>query len=814
MIKIGSASMYTITSSHLIKDSETISSSDDAFKLGFFSPVNTTNRYVGIWYLDQSNIIWVANREKPIQDSSGVITIADDNTNLVVLDGQKHVVWSSNVSSNLASSNSNVTAQLQNEGNLVLLEDNIIIWESIKHPSNTFIGNMIISSNQKTGERVKLTSWKTPSDPAIGKFSASIERFNAPEIFVWNQTNPCWRSGPWNGQDFLGWTHDYKVSSSPYLLGVSITRKDNGSLVEFTYTLPDSSFFLTLVLSSEGKVVYTAWMNRVQVRKLFVQSNDCDSYGICGPNGSCDLKISPICTCLIGFKPRNMDKWNRRNWTSGCVRRAELQCDRVKYSGSALGEEDGFLKLPMTKPPDFVEPSYVLSLDECRIHCLNNCSCVAYAFDYGIRCLTWSGKLIDIVRFSTSGGVDLYLRQAYSELAIHTDGTHTDGIHGKRNITSIIIATVIVGAVIVAICAFFFRSWTSKRQGQINHENQSADLIANVKQAKIEDLPLFEFKNILSATNNFGSANKIGQGGFGSVYKGELLDGQEIAVKRLSEGSTQGLEEFMNEVIVISKLQHRNLVRLLGCCIEGEEKMLVYEYMPNNSLDFYLFDSVKKKILDWQRRLHIIEGISRGLLYLHRDSRLRIIHRDLKPGNILLDGEMNPKISDFGMAKIFGGNENEGNTRRIFGTYGYMSPEYAMKGLFSEKSDIFSFGVLLLEIISGRKNTSFHNHEQALTLLEYAWKIWIEENIVSLIDLEICKPDCLDQILRCIHIGLLCVQEIAKERPTMAAVVSMLNSEIVKLPPPSQPAFLLSQTEHRGNHNSKNSVSTTSLQGR
>jgi len=416
MIKIGSASMYTITSSQLIKDSETISSNDDAFKLGFFSPMNTTNRYVGIWYLNQSNIIWVANREKPIQDSSGVITIADDNTNLVVLDGQKHVIWSSNVSSNLASTNSNVTAQLQNEGNLVLLEDNIILWESIKHPSNTFIGNMIISSNQKTGERVKLTSWKAPSDPAIGKFSASIERLNAPEIFVWNQTNPCWRSGPWNGQDFLGWTHVYKVSSSPYLLGVSITRKDNGSLVEFTYTLPDSSFFLTLVLSSEGKAVYTAWMNRVQVRKLFLQPNDCDSYGICGPNGSCDLKISPICTCLIGFKPRNMDEWNRQNWTNGCVRRAALQCERVKHNGSALGEEDGFLKLPMTKPPDFVEPSYVLSLDECRIHCLNNCSCVAYAFDYGIRCLTWSGKLIDIVRFSTSGGVDLYLRQANSEL--------------------------------------------------------------------------------------------------------------------------------------------------------------------------------------------------------------------------------------------------------------------------------------------------------------------------------------------------------------------------------------------------------------
>ena len=417
MIKIGSASMYTITSSQLIKDSETISSSDDAFKLGFFSPANTTNRYVGIWYLNQSNIIWVANRENPLQDSSGVFTFADDNTNLVVLNGQKHVIWSSNVSSNFATSNSNVTAQLQNNGNLVLLENTTgnIIWESIKHPSNAFIANMIISTNQKTGERVKITSWKTPSDPAIGKFSASIERLNAPEIFYWNQTKLYWRSGPWNGQDFLGSRGDLKPISSAYIDGVSIARKDNGSLVEMTYTLANSFFFGAMILSSEGKVEYTAWMNRIQVDKLVIQQNDCDVYGICGPNGSCDLKNSPICTCLIGFKSRNIGEWNRQNWTSGCVRRATLQCERVKYNGSALGgEEDGFLKLQTTKPPDFVEQSY-LSMNACRIECLNNCSCVAYAFDNGIGCLTWSGKLIDIVRYST-GGIDLYLRQAYSEL--------------------------------------------------------------------------------------------------------------------------------------------------------------------------------------------------------------------------------------------------------------------------------------------------------------------------------------------------------------------------------------------------------------
>ncbi|XP_042030177.1 G-type lectin S-receptor-like serine/threonine-protein kinase SD1-13 [Salvia splendens] len=514
---------------------------------------------------------------------------------------------------------------------------------------------------------------------------------------------------------------------------------------------------------------------------------------------------SPICNCLRGFEPVNEDEWRRGNWTNGCRRRNRLQCG-----------DDGFERLRYMKVLDFAQPLPSRVQDECRTRCAGNCSCIAYAYDSYIGCMFWSNTLIDTQEFG-SVGVDLYVRLSASEF----------GSHKERKL--FIIIPVAVSFVCISIMIFIAWWLMVKRKGdkvkdtsiveagQMVTTDSTAIVLRNEsKEVYIGDLPKFTFEMLAKATNRFHEDNLLGRGGFGPVYKGILANGKEIAVKRLSADSGQGMQEFMNEVIVISKLQHRNLVKLLGGCVEKEEKILIYEYMPNKSLDICLFGPTNptKKLLDWNVRYSIIEGIGRGILYLHRDSRLRIIHRDLKPSNVLLDQDWNPKISDFGMARIFEGNEDHGSTARVVGTYGYMAPEYGMGGRFSEKSDVYSIGVLILEIIKGKKNTNYFNDEFSWSLIGCAWKMWNEGNGLSFVEESIASRERKEEMVRCIQIGLLCVQESPNNRPAIQTVLSMLSGEIVELPLPMQPVFAEQNVSTNHNGYSNNELTLTVLDGR
>ncbi|XXG83730.1 hypothetical protein AAC387_Pa10g1421 [Persea americana] len=297
-----------------------------------------------------------------------------------------------------------------------------------------------------------------------------------------------------------------------------------------------------------------------------------------------------------------------------------------------------------------------------------------------------------------------------------------------------------------------------------------------------------DLRTLETATDIFSEENQLGHGGFGPVYKGRLPDGQEIAVKRLSLNSRQGMREFKNEVILLRRIQHKNLVSLLGCCIEGNEKTLVYEYLPNKSLDNFLFDKSKSVSLDWSKRLEIIVGVAKGLLYLHEESPVKIIHRDIKASNILLDDQLNPKISDFGLARLFSEDDTHVNTFRISGTRGYMAPEYALHGYLSVKTDVFSYGVLVLEIVSGRKNHDRHLEDESGDLLSYIWRLWEEGRALEVVDPCLSNWDQV-QALLCIQLGLLCCQASVPERPDMYNVHLMLSSDSFQLPKPGKPGL-------------------------
>ncbi|KAM7498782.1 hypothetical protein LguiA_023196 [Lonicera macranthoides] len=589
IFEFSSADNDLINSTQSIADGETLVSSGASFELGFFSPSGSTNRYLGIWYRSFPQIIvWVANRERPLTDSRGVLIFSSDG-NLMLLNGSKSIIWSSNSSRAIQNS----FARLLDSGNLVLGESSDLnaensTWQSFDYPSDTLLPGMKLGWNFVSEQNPSLTSWKSPSDPGFGDFTYRLDNVGLPQGVLRKGTQKTFRTGAWNGLRFSG------VST---LGQVFITSND-----ELIY--PTVSLVSRIVQTQSGVIEHSVLTegNSSWVVIYRTPSNMCDYYGQCGPNGICRMEGTPTCDCLKGFVPKKRSEWDVLIRSSGCVRSTPLNCQNG----------DGFVELKNVKWPDLLEFSLnkSMNLEECKAECVKNCSCMAFANsdirDGGSGCLLWFGDLIDIREFADEiSEQDIYLR-----------------------------------------------------------------------------LP----------------ASLLGSGG-GKRKEGKLSSGQEIAVKRLSKTSGQGLEEFKNEIILISKLQHRNLVKLLACCFEGEERMLVYD--------------------------------------------------------------------------------------------GYMSPEYAVDGKFSVKSDAFSFGVLMIEIVSGKKNNRFHHPDHYHNLLGHAWMLWHEGKALELVDPCLEDSHIESQVLRCIQIGLLCVQKFPKDRPNMSAVVSMLGNEGVKLAEPKEPGFFM-----------------------
>ncbi|KAH6764327.1 S-locus lectin protein kinase family protein [Perilla frutescens var. frutescens] len=771
--------MNTINTTQILRDNgESLISSGGIFELGFFSPNNSKNRYVGIWYkkITVKTVVWIANRNNPLTDRSGMLRVIDSGA-LLLLNATNTTIWSTDSNNNTSSSKQIAfVARLLDSGNLVVTDANDenpenYLWQSFDYPTDTSLPGMKLGKNFVTGLEVHITSPKSEGDLSSGDYTYHCDPTGYPQNVIKKGDVVTYRTGPWNGKGFSGNPNLQKNNIFTY--GVVINERE----VYYHYDLINDSVITRFTISESGVGHRWIWVDRTQEWNsyLTIPLDNCDIYNGCGPYGTCNIKNSPSCGCLDRFKPKDPQGWERGDWSNGCNRSTPLNCEKG----------DGFLRYTGIKLPDTRSSRYnkSISLDECKVVCSKDCSCMAFSsldISRGNNgCLLWFGDLVDIREISP--GQEIYIRMASSELG------------SRRRKREILIITLSLVISILVICLVLYSKKRKKADHQLPETDRSnLNYVDNHPDEscpnKDIELPLFDLATLMKATDSFSLNNKLGEGGFGPVYKGWLDEGQEIAVKRLSRTSLQGGDEFKNEVICIAKLQHRNLVKLLGCCIQGEEKMLVYEYMTNRSLDLILFDPMKSKLLDWPRRLNIINGIARGLMYLHQDSRLRVIHRDLKASNILLDSNMNPKISDFGLARTFGGDETGANTSRVVGTYGYMSPEYAVEGIFSVKSDVFSFGVLVLEIVSGKRNRGFHHRDHRLNLLGHAWMLYKEEKSLELVDSCLINACDLFEAERSIHIGLLCVQELPQDRPTMSSVVLMLSNGGV-LPEATHPGF-------------------------
>uniref|UniRef100_A0A6N2KT66 non-specific serine/threonine protein kinase n=1 Tax=Salix viminalis TaxID=40686 RepID=A0A6N2KT66_SALVM len=701
-------SIDTILVGQSLKLSQTLVSQKGIFELGFFSPGTSSNIYLGIWHRNfaDKTIVWVANRESPSDDlySSKLELLSDGN--LVLLKTLTETVWSTTLASSMPNT-TKAEAVILDDGNFVIRDGSnpsTIYWQSFDYPTDTWLPGAKLGINKRTGQVQRLISWKNSEDPAPGMFSVGIDTNGSGQFFMeWNRSHRYWSSGDWNGQIFSL----IPERSLNYNFNYSYVSNENESYL--TYSLSNSSsnssYLTRIVIDFLGNMQHLTSMESKWFWVFFLSlpKYPAEVYGSCGVFGVFQ-NSSSYCQCLKGFEPLVQD-----DWSSGCVRKSPLHCQNKK----SIGKEDGFLKMSNLTLPANSKTYQKVSAGRCRLDCMEKCSCMAYAYNNNNGCSFWEGDLIDLQQSGIAGGragAEIYIRLAASELELQigNGSTRTGGTIKWKLRTAFAVA---IPTTLITLGLFMYFRCLCKGKltrkghdimlfdfdtnpGSTNNESSSVD---NRKKrlSKNMELPLFSYESVSVATGQF--SDKLGEGGFGPVYKGKLPTGLEVAVKRLSERSGQGLEEFRNETILIAKLQHRNLVRLLGSCIERDEKMLIYD--------------------------------------------------------------------------------------------GYMSPEYAMEGLFSIKSDVFSFGVLVLEIVSGKKNTSFY-HSDSLHLLGHAWKLWRSNKASDMMDPTLGDPPSTSMLLRYINIGLLCVQESPADRPTMSDVISMIVNEHVALPEPKQPAFV------------------------
>ncbi|CAH8341716.1 unnamed protein product [Eruca vesicaria subsp. sativa] len=763
-----SSAADTISANFTLSGDQSLVSSNGTFKMDFFKPGSSSNFYIGMWYqqLSQQTVVWVANRDKPVSDKNTAV-LKISNGNLVLLDGN-NLVWSTGLNSSSAAHE----AVLQDDGNLVLRDDSgSVLWQSFDHLGDTWLPGAKIRYNKRTKKSQRLTSWTSLEDPSPGLFSLELDESTAYKI-LWNGSTQYWSSGPWNNKSKI-------FDSVPemrlnYIYNFSFIDKESESY--FTYSLYNHANVSRFAMDVSGQIKQFTWLNNNNQWNLFWSQprQQCQVYAYCGSFGICNDKSQPFCQCPRGFSPVSQKDWDLKDYSAGCVRNTDLQCSR--------GEINKFLPLTNVKLPDNSVVLGVTSLGICGSACLGNCSCMAYAHDESSnRCLMWSKEVLNLEQLEedNSEGNTLYLRLSASDMP-------SDSSTSKSNKVMILGAALGALGVIALVMLAVILILRNRRRKRMRGEKSDGTLAA------------FSYRELQSATKNF--SEKLGGGGFGSVFKGVLQDSSVIAVKRL-EGISQGEKQFRTEVVTIGTIQHMNLVRLRGFCSEGNKKLLVYDYMPNGSLDSHLFinqTAEEKIVLEWKVRYQIALGTARGLAYLHDECRDCIIHCDIKPENILLDSQFGPKVADFGLAKLVGRDFSRVLTT-MRGTRGYLAPEWISGVAITAKADVYSYGMMLFEIVSGRRNTEQSENGKVRFFPSVAATVLTkDEDIRSLLDprLEGESVD-VEELTRACKVACWCIQDEESHRPAMSQVVQILEG-VLEVNTPPFPRSVQALVENEG----------------
>nr|BAK02993.1 predicted protein [Hordeum vulgare subsp. vulgare] len=788
------------------------------FALGFFQPAasiisksqNTTSSswYLGIWFnkIPVFTTVWVANRDQPITGPNLNLTqlkISSDG-NLVILNNDS-VVWSTQIVNNRTQTSSiNTTtgaAVLLNSGNLALTvtyspsSSDLPLWQSFDYPTDIFLPGSKFGRNKVTGLIRQSISKKSLIDPGFGSCSIELEETTG---IVLKRRNPLvvywhWASSKTSSLNLIPILKSF-LDLDPRTKGlINPAYVDNNQEEYYTYTSPDESSPTFVSLDISGLIKLNVWSQANQSWQIiYTQPADpCTPAATCGPFTVCNGIAQPFCDCMMNFSQKSPLDWEFNDRTGGCIRNTPLHCNTSsnnKNITSSTGMFHPIAQVALPYNPQSIDIATTQS--ECEEACLSSCSCTAYSYNSS-RCSVWHGELLSV---NLNDGIDnasedvLYLRLAAKDLPPSLRKSKR-----KPNVLVVTAASIFgFGLLMLMVLLLIWRN-KFKWCGSPLYDNHGSagGIIA------------FRYTELVHATKNF--SEKLGGGGFGSVYKGVLSDLKTtIAVKKL-DGAQQGEKQFRAEVSSIGLIQHINLVKLIGFCCEGEYRLLVYEHMFNGSLDGHLFkksNNADAAVINWNCRYQITLGVARGLSYLHQSCHECIIHCDVKPENILVDTSFVPKVADFGLA-AFVGRDFSRILTTFRGTAGYLAPEWLTGVAITPKVDVYAFGIVLMEILSGRRNSpeTYNTSSSDSYHVEYFPVQAISKlhggDVKSLVDPRLHGDFNLEEAERVCKVAGWCIQDNEFDRPTMGEVVRVLEG-LQEIDVPPMPRLLAAITAQPG----------------